>query len=79
VTDCAGIVAQRVGPASLPVPGRYVLFKNAVIQQARLLAIVDIFWCLTVLGAGGFVVALVTRQRLRAVACALRVSNLDCD
>ena len=57
--------------------GGYQLFKNAVIQQARMLAYVDIFWCLTVLGAVGFVVALLTRHRLRAAAYALRVPHLD--
>jgi len=73
VTRYAGIVAQRAGPATVPVAGGYQLFKNAIIQQARLLAYVDIFWCLAVLGAIGLVVALITRHRLRPLTYTLRV------
>lgn len=77
VTRYAGIVGQRVGPVSLPMPGGYQLFENAVIQQSRLLAYMDIFWCLTVLGAVGLVVTLLTRHHLKVAAYALRVPHLD--
>jgi hypothetical protein len=48
VARSAGIIAQRTGAASDPTPGGYQLFQNAVIQQARLLACVDICRCLSV-------------------------------
>ncbi len=74
----AGIVAKRAGTAALPMSGGYALFRNAVTQQARLLAYVDIFWCLAVMGAVGFVFVLVTRENVRATICALRITDLDC-
>jgi DHA2 family multidrug resistance protein len=72
VNHYAEIVAQRAGPESAPVAGGYQLFKNAIIQQARLLAYVDICWCLAVLGLVGLVVALVKRQYLTASVTEVR-------
>jgi DHA2 family multidrug resistance protein len=78
VARYAGIVAQRTGTASNPTPGGYQLFQNAVIQQARLLAYVDIFWCLSVLGAVGFVVALIAHHhsRRRSADRAIHISAI---
>jgi DHA2 family multidrug resistance protein len=72
----ADIVAQRAGPATAPIPGGFQLFQNGVLQQARLLTYVDIFWCLTILGVIGLFVTLFTRQQFKAVAHALRVPGL---
>ena len=68
LTRYAGIVAQRAGPDSLPEAGGYQLLKNTVIQQARLLAYADIFWCLAVLGVVGLTVVVITRHHPRALS-----------
>jgi hypothetical protein len=49
-TETAECARRRVGPATVPVPGSFHIFQNAVIQQARRLAYLDIFWCLTLVG-----------------------------
>jgi MFS transporter, DHA2 family, multidrug resistance protein len=61
--DFASLIAVRADATSVPDPGNYQLFQGLVVTQARLLAFIDICFCLAVAAAIGLVVLAVARWR----------------
>jgi MFS transporter, DHA2 family, multidrug resistance protein len=61
--DFARVIATRGNGTSVPVPGNYELFRGLVATQARLLAFIDICFCLAVAAVIGLMMVAVTRWR----------------
>ena len=61
--DFASLVATRANGTSVPDPGNYQLFQGLVVTQARLLAFIDICFCLAVAAGLGLIVLAVARWR----------------
>ena len=67
LTAFARTVAKNAGAGSRPSLGSLQIFQQLVAVQSRLLAFVDISYCLGVLCAVGIVLALLTRADVRKV------------
>jgi DHA2 family multidrug resistance protein len=63
LADLARVIATRGDGTSVPIPGNYELFRGLVVTQARLLAFIDICFCLAVAAVICLVVLAVTRWR----------------
>ena len=63
LADFASLIAARGDGTSVPVPGNYELFRGLVAIQARLLAFIDICFCLAVAAVICLVVVALTRWR----------------
>jgi len=61
--DFASLIAARASGTSVPNPGNYQLFQGLIVTQARLLAFIDICFCLSVASGIGLVVLAVARWR----------------
>jgi hypothetical protein len=61
--DLASLIAARANGTSVPDPGNYELFQGLVVTQARLLAFIDICFCLAVAAAIGLMVLALARWR----------------
>jgi hypothetical protein len=66
--DFASLITARGNGTSVSDPGNYELFQGLVVTQARLLAFIDICFCLAVAAVIGLIVLALARWRqLRAV------------
>jgi len=63
LANFAGVIATRGDGTSVPVPGNYELFRGLVAAQARLLAFIDISFCLAVAAVICLGVLVVARWR----------------
>jgi MFS transporter, DHA2 family, multidrug resistance protein len=61
--DFSSLIAARANGTSVPNPGNYELFQGLVVTQARLLAFIDICFCLAVAAGIGLIVLAVARWR----------------
>ncbi len=61
--EFAALISARANGTSVPDPGNYQLFQGLVVTQARLLAFIDICFCLAVAAAIGLIVLMVVRWR----------------
>jgi MFS transporter, DHA2 family, multidrug resistance protein len=61
--DFSSLLALRANGTSVPHPGNYELFQGLVVTQARLLAFIDICFCLAVAAGIGLIVVAVARWR----------------
>jgi MFS transporter, DHA2 family, multidrug resistance protein len=61
--DFSSLIAARGNGTSVPNPGNYEIFQSLVVTQARLLAFIDICFCLAVAAGIGLIVVAVARWR----------------
>jgi MFS transporter, DHA2 family, multidrug resistance protein len=61
--DFSALIAARANGTSVPNPGNYEIFQGLVVTQARLLAFIDICFCLAVAAGLGLIVVAVARWR----------------
>jgi hypothetical protein len=61
--EFAALISARANGTSVPDPGNYQLFQGLVVTQARLLAFIDICFCLAVAAAIGLIVLMLVRRR----------------
>jgi hypothetical protein len=61
--DFSSLIAARANGTSVPNPGNYELFQGLVVTQTRLLAFIDICFCLAVAAGIGLIVVAVARWR----------------
>ena len=61
--DFASLISARANGTSVSDPGNYELFQGLVVTQARLLAFIDICFCLAVAAVIGLIVLAIARWR----------------
>jgi hypothetical protein len=59
----SSLIAARGNGTSVPNPGNYEIFQSLVVTQARLLAFIDICFCLAVAAGIGLIVVVAVRWR----------------
>jgi len=74
--DFAAVIAARGDGTSVPNPGNYEIFRGLVVTQARLLAFIDICFCLAVGAAFFLIVLAVARWRQLHVVSDPRLSMI---